>query len=202
MTVVKKAKPSVRPRSQRAHDAAIDAAIRLFAERGIEGTSMDAISEESGVSKATLYKHWADKDALCMEVMIRVNGMDQPRPDFNSGDLKQDLKDLLKYKPPEHPSLLRDRLMPHLIAYGAKNQRFGIAWRSRVIEPPRVQLVELLERGIRKGILPKKLDIQLASALLIGPMMYNHIFCGSVTPLQDLAEGVVESFWRAHAKPE
>ena len=39
--------------------------MQLFSERGIDATSMDAIAETSGVSKATIYKHWQDKDALC-----------------------------------------------------------------------------------------------------------------------------------------
>ena len=40
-----------------------------MAERGVEGSSMDAIAEASGVSKATIYKHWADKDALLLEMV-------------------------------------------------------------------------------------------------------------------------------------
>ena len=45
------------------------AALDLFGERGIDATSMDAIAQASGVSKATIYNHWADKEALLMEVM-------------------------------------------------------------------------------------------------------------------------------------
>jgi len=33
----------------------VDAAVLLFSERGIDATSMDAIAEASGVSKATIY---------------------------------------------------------------------------------------------------------------------------------------------------
>ena len=38
---------------------------------------MDAIARASGVSKATIYNHWADKEALLMEVMLFVNGLDR-----------------------------------------------------------------------------------------------------------------------------
>ncbi len=54
----------VRPRSAQAHKKVLDAAVQLFSDRGIDATSMDAIAETSGVSKATIYKHWPDKDAL------------------------------------------------------------------------------------------------------------------------------------------
>ena len=58
-----------RPPSATAHKKVLDAAIELIEERGIEGTSMDAISQRSGVSKATVYKHWKDKEALCIDVI-------------------------------------------------------------------------------------------------------------------------------------
>ncbi len=52
--------------SEKAHQKVLQSAAELFADRGIDGTSMDAIANASGVSKATIYKHWADKEALCM----------------------------------------------------------------------------------------------------------------------------------------
>jgi hypothetical protein len=43
------------------------------------------------------------------------------------------------------------------------------------------------------------LDEDLGVALLMGPMMYRHIF-GSSVSLDWLAEGAVDSFWKAHAR--
>ena len=51
-----------RPRSEQAHVRVLEAAAGLFADQGIDATSMDAIAEASGVSKATIYKHWPDKE--------------------------------------------------------------------------------------------------------------------------------------------
>jgi AcrR family transcriptional regulator len=110
-----------RPRSLRAHDQVLDAAAELFAERGIDGASIDSIAAASGVSKATIYKHWTDKSALCLEVLGRVHGLNRERPQFDSGDLQQDLIDFLNHNPPEDLSKLRDRLMPHLIAYASRD---------------------------------------------------------------------------------
>ena len=55
-----------RSRSPQAHDKVLRAALDLFSERGIEATSMDAIAQHSGVSKATIYNHWPDKGDLLM----------------------------------------------------------------------------------------------------------------------------------------
>src|SRR6516164_2146178 len=52
-----------RSRSTEAHDKVLRAALGLFGERGIDATSMDAIAQASGVSKATIYNHWADEEA-------------------------------------------------------------------------------------------------------------------------------------------
>ncbi|MBV1787216.1 TetR/AcrR family transcriptional regulator [Marinobacterium sp. D7] len=47
----------------------IDTALRLFNERGYHATGIDLILAESGVSKATLYKHFASKEALILAVL-------------------------------------------------------------------------------------------------------------------------------------
>lgn len=190
----------VRPRSARAHGRVLDAALRLFAERGIDATSMDAIAEASGVSKATIYKHWPDKDALCLEAMSHLHGVEQPRPDFDSGDVRADIAAALGYQPPKQHPELHARIMPHLMAYAARNPSFGELWKSRVFDPPREQLSRLLERAIDRGILPRDLDRGLALALLMGPMFYAHILkrVQGQAP-ENLPERVVAAFWAAHA---
>jgi AcrR family transcriptional regulator len=165
----------VRPRSARAHGRVLDAALELFAARGLDATSMDAIAEASGVSKATIYKHWPDKDALCLEAMAHLLGQDQPPPAFDSGDVRADMVALLGHEPPPQYSELRGRIMPHLMAYAARNPSFGRAWRERVFEPPRAQLTRLLDRAVAQGLVPRDLDRDLALALLLGPMLYCHI---------------------------
>lgn len=187
--------------SQRAHHKVLEAATNLFAERGIDATSVDAIAAASGVSKATVYKHWADKDALCLEVLVHVHELDEGPPELDSGDMREDLKAFLKYEPSPKKAAIQKRLMPHLIAYSARNEQFGRAWKTRVMERSRNFLRKLLRRGVDRGMLPAVLDEELGVALLLGPMMYRHIF-GSSVDREWLAEGTVNSFWKAHARAE
>src|SRR5438128_1456591 len=105
----------VRTPSKRAHDQVLEAALKLFSERGIDSTSMDSIAEASGVSKATIYKHWADKDALCLEVLARLHGLIDDPPPANSGDLQADIVELLSRHLPEKKSEVQLRMMPHLM---------------------------------------------------------------------------------------
>jgi TetR/AcrR family transcriptional regulator, mexJK operon transcriptional repressor len=55
----------------------LDAALKVFAEAGYCGTSMDAVATESGLSKPTLYQYFASKEALFKAVMLdkRDDGM-------------------------------------------------------------------------------------------------------------------------------
>lgn len=187
-----------RPRSSEAHEKVVLAALELFGERGIEATSMDAIARTSGVSKATIYNHWADKEALLMEVMLFVNGLDREPEDIDSGDLCRDLTSVLCRRPPGEFDAARRRITPGLIAYSAVHQEFGAAWRHRVMEPPRQSLRRILRRGIERKLLPKDLDMEIAIALLLGPMLYNHIFEKGGPPRGlDIGPKAAEAFCRA-----
>jgi AcrR family transcriptional regulator len=191
----------VRPRSEEAHEKVIDAAQVLFGKRGIESTSMDAIARESGVSKATIYKHWADKEALLMEVMCHLHGLDEQREDVDTGDLQQDIAAVLSRKPPARLEEARTRLVPAFIAYSAFHPQFGAAWRHRVMDPPRQCLRRILERGIERGLLPAALDMDVAAALLLGPLLYWHIFATGKNPdpsARQIGPEIAEAFCRAY----
>jgi AcrR family transcriptional regulator len=184
-----------RTRSSKAHDKVVRAAIELFGERGIEATSMDAIAQASGVSKATIYNHWTDKEALLMEVMLFVNGIDREPEKIDSGEA------VLSRRPPGHLEAARNRMMPAFIAYSAVHQEFGKAWRHRVMEPLRQNIRRILRRGIEQGLLRGDLDVELGVALLFGPMLYLHVLQkGEQPPGPDIAPAVVEAFWRAHQR--
>jgi AcrR family transcriptional regulator len=188
----------MRPRSARAHDAVLDAASRLFAERGIDSTSMDAIAAASGVSKATIYKHWPDKDALCLEVLSRIHGHDEVSPSRLTGDLRSDLLAVLAHEPPPQFAEVRSRITPHLVSYGVRNPAFGKAWRLRVLEPPRTQLAGLLRQARAQGLLSKSVDIDVAMAMLLGPLFYRHIMGMVDRPIpSNLPQAVVDAFLRS-----
>ena len=190
----------MRPRSERAHNDVVEAAAKLFAERGIDATSMDAIAAASRVSKATIYKHWADKDALCLEVLARIHGYDAAFAYRQTGDLRSDLLDVIGREPPEAFADVRSRITPHLVSYGARNPAFGKAWRLQVMEPPRAHLASLLKRAAASGALPRALNVDTAIAMLLGPIFFRHIMKIVERPMPTtLVEEVVDAFLRAHA---
>jgi AcrR family transcriptional regulator len=189
-----------RPRSIEAHDKVMHTALGLFGERGIEATSMDAIARASGISKATIYNHWQNKEALLLEVMVHVNGLNREPEDVDTGDLERDLATVLTRRPPGEFEEARTRLMPTLIAYSVVHPEFGHAWRKRVLEPPRQSLKRILKRGIDRGLLPPALDLDLAMALLLGPLLYNHIVSKGLREKErDFGPETAKAFVRAFA---
>jgi AcrR family transcriptional regulator len=51
-----------------------DVALRLFAQHGIEGTSLQAIADEMNVSKAAVYYHYKTKDELVLGILAPLTG--------------------------------------------------------------------------------------------------------------------------------
>src|SRR6185369_12136404 len=58
-----------RPRSETRKQAILQAAFELLGERGLAATSMDAVAERAGVSKATIYRWWDSKELLALDAL-------------------------------------------------------------------------------------------------------------------------------------
>jgi TetR/AcrR family transcriptional regulator, mexJK operon transcriptional repressor len=76
-----------REEAERRHRGLIEAAFRLFAEKGWDGTSIDEISRRAGVAKGFIYSRYPDKAALffaaiqwVMEDAMGTLQMSEPLP--------------------------------------------------------------------------------------------------------------------------
>jgi TetR/AcrR family transcriptional regulator, mexJK operon transcriptional repressor len=89
-------------RSARKRGAILEAARTLFLRNGYRGTSMDEIAALAGVSKQTVYKHFADKESLFSEIVTStVEDVAQPIHEEvlrlqDSGDVEADLRGLAR----------------------------------------------------------------------------------------------------------
>jgi AcrR family transcriptional regulator len=89
-------------RSVRKRRAIVEAATAVFLRKGYLGASMDEIAALAGVSKQTVYKHFADKESLFSEIVSST--VDEVSEEvFNevakledSGDVEADLRDLAR----------------------------------------------------------------------------------------------------------
>ena len=69
MPTVTQARPSA------ARERILDTAFPLFYARGIRAVGVDPIIAESGVAKATFYKHFPAKDDLVLAYLDKVDGV-------------------------------------------------------------------------------------------------------------------------------
>lgn len=54
-------------------------AVKLFAQKGYMGTSMNDIASQLGVTKAALYKHYSGKGEILTSIIKKMNDMDKVR---------------------------------------------------------------------------------------------------------------------------
>jgi AcrR family transcriptional regulator len=94
--------PDDQPRSARKRQAILEAATTVFLSNGYLGTSMDEIAALARVSKQTVYKQFADKERLFVEIVTNtVNEISDPVYEevlnlADSGDIEADLRDLAR----------------------------------------------------------------------------------------------------------
>src|SRR5947207_1477180 len=104
-----------RARRGESRSAIIDAAERLFLERGFGAVSMDELAEAAGVARRTLYNQFASKEEIFREMLLRVSG--QLERAFPPGiETQGDVEDVLPlvarmilqlHKRPEYLGFLR-----------------------------------------------------------------------------------------------
>ena len=198
-----------RPKDLEKRAAILEAAKRLFPLSGFEGTSMDAIAAEAGVSKLTVYSHFTDKETLFFAA-IRARCEEQMPEHLFDVDLKGPVRGQLEAIAHAFFSLLMD---PKSIALhrlvnagtGTSPKLIQLFWEAG---PQRIQtgFQKFLRSEVEAGQLDI-VDIPRASsqffALLKGEYHARQL-CGCAEPFTRAAvethvHATVEFFLRAYA---
>ena len=160
-----------RPRSVRADEAIIEATLDLLAEGStIEALSIEAIAARAGVGKATIYRRWSGKDALLLDALRRLKGVvAQP-----AGHSVRDDLVLLVGAVGHNLDPRAARIMPCLVPEVNRSPDHFQLYQN-IIEPRRKLMREVLRRGVASGELRADLDIEVAMALLTGPMLIQRL---------------------------
>jgi len=101
----------------------VEAATRVFAEKGFHCATTREVARAAGVSEGTIYNYFEDKDALLLAILDRLNETERRAADFEEG-MATDFRGFLK-------QYLR--------------RRMTLIWESR--EVFRVVLSEMLVNG-------------------------------------------------------
>ncbi|WP_091191631.1 TetR/AcrR family transcriptional regulator [Micromonospora narathiwatensis] len=160
-----------RPRSVRADEAIVQATLDLLAEGStIEALSIEAIAARAGVGKATIYRRWSGKDALLLDALHTLKGT-PPQPAGHS--VRDDLV-LLVGAIGHNIDPRAAKIMPCLVPEVNRSPAHYRLYQN-MVEPRRKLMRQVLQRGVRTGELRADLDIELAMALLSGPMLMQRM---------------------------
>src|ERR1700736_6532008 len=96
-------------------EAIVEAAERLFLERGFGSVSMDELAEAAGVARRTLYNQFTSKEEIFREMLLRVSGQLEhafPPGVETQGDVEEVLRSIARiivdlHKNPEYLGFLR-----------------------------------------------------------------------------------------------
>ena len=177
-----------RPRDARADAAILDATLRLVGSAGLGRLTMDAVAATAGVSKATIYRRWASKEALVLDAWMACF-TDDTIPD--TGSLERDLVSILGGLRDNITKGLLARVLPQMVAASQVNEELARAYRQFVVNRRRRTNVVLM-RAIERGELPAGTDLELAQDMLVGPLFYRTLLSGEVID-DDLVATVVQT---------
>ena len=198
-------------RTQQTRDRLRTAAHRLFLQQGYLATSIDAILAEAGISsKETLYRHYANKEALFVDVLSHLT-MEQPGfseklaalpPPQDLPSLSNALKLLLReilsmISQPGYLPLVR-----MIIAEAPRFPQLGTLFFSTVTKPGLAIITALLQEAREQQIIAD-LDFDAVTHTLLGGLL-TYVLTSLVLggeeaqpPALGRADAVVEVIMRA-----
>jgi len=179
----------VRPRSLKVHEAAVVATRGLLAEGGLPAATMDAISARSGVSKATLYKHWPSRTAVAAEAFGREMADAVPLPDTGTtaGDLAEQVRLVSRfYASPD------GTVFSQLLAACVSDEGGSAYFRAWFLAGRRTAVETLWQRGVERGDVRPGVDADTATDLLFGPLIFR-LMTGHLPLTDDAAADIAEA---------
>ena len=168
--------PRTDPRVLRSRAAVLGATLELLVEKGIAATTIEAVSERSGVAKTTIYRQWEDQPALVHDAFATT--LVEP-PDPDTGTLRGDLVALLTGLAGALTRGPAAALMPALIEAAERDPAFAELHRREAEQRHRV-VRGVIERGISRGELPAGTETDDVLDLLTGPLFHRRWVSGGV----------------------
>ncbi|MDF5730673.1 MAG: TetR/AcrR family transcriptional regulator [Rhizonema sp. PD38] len=174
--------PATRRRSQRSHQAILNAAAELLEEKGYGGVCIEAIANRAGVGKQTIYRWWSSKAEVMMEAYSTDAGHNFPIPD--TGSVKQDLYQILQQMFTVLTTTTAGAAFTGLIAEAQMDTNLTEAFREQFIASRRKATRTILERGIDRGEIRPDLNLELVIDGIYGPIWYRLLL--KHAPLDDV----------------
>ncbi len=165
-----------RPRDVGADRAILQAALDVFIERGVEGSSIEQIAKRAGVGKPTIYRRWSSKEdliAAAMETLIADEaGWASPEQiDVESPYelVEAAIESAAAATTTPHYRALLARVFGSAVSHP---ELMAVYW-DRYILPRRRLAARLLERARELGTVADDADFDVAIDMMVGAITYR-----------------------------
>ena len=170
----KRLEPSApgRRRSEHSHRAILQATREVLDQVGYRAMTIEAIAAHAGVGKKTIYRWWPSKAAVALEALTTSAEAYAPFPD--TGSLGEDL---LTYFEQSFPGLQgkSGTGLSGLAAEAQLDPAFAHEFQRTFIVPRKEGLIELLQRGVRRGELAPDTNLEVLADLVYGAKWYRFL---------------------------
>jgi AcrR family transcriptional regulator len=174
-----------RPRSQRTHEAILEATRSLLLEKGYPALTIDAVAARAGTARTTVYRRWATKGALVLEATAEHLAIGIV-PD--AGSTRTDLGVALRQLTATFSDRLAAIVMLAVIANLDEDPVMARTFRTEIVYPWRTSAAAALERGVGRGDLPPDADIPFLLDVIVGT-----VFQRAVINAQSETDGLDEA---------
>jgi AcrR family transcriptional regulator len=165
-----------RPRDPQVDNAIVVAALDVLADRGFARFTVEEVATAAGVGKASIYRRFADKDALITHTLDHVNDDLPPIPD--EGTARDRLAIMMDRVRRGIPHSRAGRIMQHVLGESTESPHLVSEFYRRVMEPRRNRIRSVLLEGKNAGELSADFDVEVAIAALVGSMVFLSTWAG------------------------
>jgi AcrR family transcriptional regulator len=161
----------VSPRPRRSQDVVLRTTLDVIAEHGVMGISVDTVAARSGVSKATIYRHWGSRARLIHGAISSL----QPTvlvPD--TGSLREDLIELLTHLLRYFDTPKVAEMFPSFLDAAVRDPELA-ELRQETLRMGRASFERVVRLGIARGELPTDVDVHLVVDLARAPIIYRRV---------------------------
>lgn len=181
------ARASGRPRDPEADRRLLQAAVLEFGDVGYDGLIMERVALRAGVSKATLYLRWSNRDDL---LLACLGLLDLHVAEIDTGSLRSDLRALASAVAEFYFS---DHGRPALRLVLESQRHPVLAAQSQKIQGAQVTAARsIVRRAIKRGEIPPRTPVSMVLDGLCGALL-NHAL-STPSHLQDNARATVPEY--------
>ncbi len=169
--VVEKTGSHLDPRQARTRARVYAAALDVLRRQGIGGTTFDAIAQQAGVARSTLYRNWATRDELLREAIEEQ----APFPDTSPAEpAGARLESALQEIAAALNASSWGTIMPAALAAVDASPALADGY-QRFMTGLRGEFTTIIGDGKKTGDLPSSLDEEDFTDALIGPLFFRRL---------------------------